>query len=91
MLCWQFPELSLGLNVIGFSLLWLALAGTLFVTVGFALGDNSASGAGDRHLPACAAKRPPLLLIPLLVFLNGLGPYLGLKLRSGALGRCTVT
>ena len=79
-LCWWQPEVSLGLNILGFSLLWLALALTLFVAVGYAW----------RQLRARAADRPPplrfttspLLLIPLLVFLNGLGPYLGLKLRS---------
>ena len=79
-LCWWFPELSLGLNVIGFSLLWLALAGALFVAVGFAWRPLC-ERAGARHVPL---RRKPslLLLIPLLVFLNGLGPYLGLKLRS---------
>ena len=79
-LCWQFPELSLGLNVIGFSLLWLVLSGTLFVTVGYAWRQLR-ERAGDRS-PRLCRKTSPLLLIPLLVFLNGLGPYLGLKLRS---------
>ena len=78
-LCWQYPELSLGLNVVGFSLLWLALAGTLFVALGYAW-RQLCERAGDRP-PPCF-KTSPLLLIPLLVLLNGLGPYLGLKLRS---------
>lgn len=79
-LCWQYPELSLGLNVVGFSLLWLALAGTLFVVVGYAWRQLR-ERAGDRP-PPLGFKMSPLLLIPFLVFLNGLGPYLGLKLRS---------
>ena len=79
-LCRQYPELSLGLNVVGFSLLWLALAGTLFVALGYAWRPFR-ERAGDRPPPWCF-KTSPLLLIPFLVFLNGLGPYLGLKLRS---------
>ena len=78
-LCWQYPELSLGLNAVCFSLLWLALAGTLFMALGYAWRPFR-ERAGDRP-PSCF-KTSPLLLIPLLVFLNGLGPYLGLKLRS---------
>ena len=79
-LCRQYPELGLGLNVVGFSLLWLALAGTLFVALGYAWRQLR-ERAGDRPPPLCF-KTSPLLLIPLLVLLNGLGPYLGLKLRS---------
>ena len=79
-LCWQYPELSLGLNVVGFSLLWLALAGTLCVAVGYAWRPLR-ERAGDRP-PPLGFKMSPLLLIPFLVFLNGCGPYLGLKLRS---------
>ena len=79
-LCWQYPELSLGLNVVGFSLLWLALATTLFVAVGY-VWRQLRERAGDRP-PPLGFKMSPLLLIPFLVFLNGLGPYLGLKLSS---------
>ncbi len=79
-LCWSYPEVSLGLNVIGFSLLWWALAGTLFVAVGCAW-RSLRERAGDPPPPQ-RFTTSPLLLIPLLVFLNGLGPYLGLKLRS---------
>lgn len=79
-LCWLYPEIGLGLNVVGFSLLWLALAGTLFFTVACAWRPLR-ERAGDRP-PPVFFKMSPLLLIPLLVFLNGLGPYLGLKLRS---------
>ena len=79
-LCWSYPELSLGLNVVGFSLLWLALAGTLFVALGYAWRRLRERSGGQ---PACLRfKASLLLLIPFLVFLNGLGPYLGLKLRS---------
>lgn len=79
-LCWQYPELSLGLNVVGFSLLWLALATTLFVAVGY-VWRQLRERAGDWP-PPLRFKMSPLLLIPFLVFLNGLGPYLGLKLSS---------
>ena len=94
-LCWQYPELSLGLNAVGFSLLWLALALTLFVTVGYAWRRFRARAEKDLTFPVIPlfqrGKRSSaggfpgrgfLLLIPFLVFLNGLGPYLGLKLRS---------
>ncbi len=114
-LCWSQPDLSLGLNIVGFSLLWLALAGTLFVTVGYAWkAVRRSEGKEETHPAADAAPLrggkeetyPPtdrrgwtrflfvarragvgvgsslLLLVPLLVLLNGLGPYVGLKLRS---------
>ena len=112
-LCWSQPDLSLGLNILGFSLLWLALAGTLFVAVGYAWKAVWRAGRKEETHPAADAAplqggdensgphRFPhpllggvarragvgfgsslLLLIPLLVLLNGLGPYLGLKLRS---------
>ena len=126
-LCWLSPDISLGLNVVGFSLLWLALAGTLFMAVGYAWGlrrvrrtDRRVGGKqkeathpaahaaplprGDRKAPLLGGVarragvglgvpsgrqggssdrwRSALLLIPFLVLLNGLGPYLGLKLRS---------
>ncbi len=112
-LCWLSPDISLGLNVVGFSLLWLALAGTLFMAVGYAWGPRRVkreptpacghpSKEGSKKSPlgrgaAQAAgwvpswrqsgssdrrRRALLLLIPCLVLLNGLGPYLGLKLRS---------
>lgn len=95
-LCWFFPDISLGLNVVGFSLLYLALAGTLFVAVGYAWGpwrvkkeltpalratpfDKLRTGPPRRR---CVRRASLLLLIPFLVLLNGLGPYLGLRLRS---------
>ena len=108
-LCWRQPELSLGLNVVGFGVLWLVLAGTLFVAGGCAWrsvwrpgrGRGADQGTGRCFHPvlggvarrAGVGSAPPrggngrrrfplLLLIPSLVFLNGLGPYLGLKLRS---------
>ena len=116
-LCWFSPDISLGLNIVGFSLLWLALAGTLCVAVGYAwrprrvrkeptpalrqaqdhpskegsntspLGRGAAQAAGWvpswRQSGSHNRRRSSLLLlIPCLVLLNGLGPYLGLKLRS---------
>ena len=87
-LCWFFPDISLGLNVVGFSLLWLALAGTLFVAVGYAWGPKRIKKKPTPALRAtpprrgCVWRSSLLLLIPFLVLLNGLGPYLGLKLRS---------
>lgn len=84
-LCWRQPELSLGLNVVGFGVLWLVLAGTLFAAGGCAWRSVWGSGRGrgaDRGGREAKRRHPLLLLIPLLVFLNGLGPYLGLKLRS---------
>ena len=61
-LCWQYPELSLGLNVVGFSLLWLALACTLFVAVGY-VWRQLRERAGDRPVP-CASTRPPSSSFP---------------------------
>lgn len=87
-LCWLSPDISLGLNVVGFSLLWLALAGTLFMAVGYAwrprLVKKEPTPALRTTPPRRGCGRRPslLLLIPFLVLLNGLGPYLGLKLRS---------
>ncbi len=89
-LCWSQPDLSLGLNIVGFSLLWLALAGTLFVAVGYAWKavrrserkEDTHPGPRIKYGAGSAGHPSLLLLIPLLVLLNGLGPYLGLKLRS---------
>ena len=116
-LCWFSPDISLGLNIVGFSLLWLALAGTLCVAVGYAwrprrvrkeptpplarhpsqegmccsppwrggpeLGEGPGWVPSWRQSGSHNRRRSSLLLlIPCLVLLNGLGPYLGLKLRS---------
>ena len=54
-LCWSQPDLSLGLNIVGFSLLWLALAGTLFVAVGYAWKAVWRAGRKEETHPAADA------------------------------------
>lgn len=79
-LCWHHPQHSLILNVLGFTCLWLIFAVTLFVSLGLAW-ETLREQTADRP-PGPRAKTSFLLLLPFLVFLNGLGPYLGLKLKS---------
>ena len=95
LLCWAIPAYSWKLMAWGFSALWLAWAITLLTRAGFgadlrlflfaraprrASAWPAASGRADqfhgRRYPAV------LLLLPALVFLNGVSPYLGLKTRT---------
>ena len=63
-LCWQYPDLSLGLNVVGFSLLWLALAGTLFVAVGYAWRPLRERAGGPASALALQNIAPPPHSLP---------------------------
>ncbi len=94
-LVWWFPTEAWWVAAFGFSGLWLAFALTLLRRAGL-LGRYNvflfARGAGRGEQKA--SKRDPkpagrggwparaLLLLPALVLLNGLSPYLGLKTRT---------
>ena len=54
-LCWQYPELSLGLNAVGFSLLWLALALHSFCDRGLCLETVPGASGKRPHIP----RHPP--------------------------------
>jgi len=94
-LAWWFPAEAWQVTAFGFSGLWLAFALTLLSRAGllgrcnvlrFAWGARGSSG---RPTPLAAIEARPgrryagvLLLLPALVLLNGLSPYLGLKTRT---------
>ena len=94
-LVWWLPTEAWVVAAFGFSGLWLAFALTLLRRAGL-LGRYNVvrfAAAARRSLP-CPAPRAPtearpgrrsarvLLLVPALVLLNGLSPYLGLKTRT---------
>jgi hypothetical protein len=56
--------------------IWLALYGSLGPALALAIGFG---GIRFAPVPAGWWRRPALALAPVLVFLNGLSPYLGLK------------
>lgn len=71
------PELVLAVNRAGRPL-WLVLWLTLGTLLGLALLQGRAARAADPPGP-CWWRKPALLIAPVLVALNGLSPYLGLK------------
>ena len=94
-LAWGFPSEAWRVTAFGFSGLWVAFAITLLSRAGL-LGRYSVlhfARAAHRSRarpapPAPVEVRPGrryagvLLLVPALVLLNGLSPYLGLKTRT---------
>lgn len=94
-LAWWFPTEAWRVTAFGFSGLWLAFAITLLSHAGL-LGRCNMWRVARAVCRACG--RPPplapvearpsrwvagvLLLLPVLVLLNGLSPYLGLKTRT---------
>ena len=94
-LVWWFPTEAWWVAAFGFSGLWIAFALTLLRRAGLLGRCNvlrlarTSSGSSPRPTPrAPLAARPGrryagvLLLLPALVVLNGLSPYLGLKTRT---------
>ena len=94
-LCWWFPAEAWRVTAFGFSGLWLAFAITLLTRAGLLGRCNLFLFArASRRSSALPSPPPPiehpqgrryaavLLLLPALVLLNGLSPYLGLKTRT---------
>ena len=92
---WWFPAEAWRVTAFGFSGLWLGFAITLLSRGGLLGRCNvwrfarGARGSSARPTPSApVAGRPAwqyagvLLLVPALVLLNGLSPYLGLKTRT---------
>ena len=93
--CWAMPGYSWKVMAYGFSGLWLGFAITLLTRAGLGQRRNLFlfPRAGRRSsappTPLTSAERfqgrryrAVLLLLPALVLLNGLSPYLGLKTRT---------
>ena len=94
-LAWGFPDAAAWVTAFGFTGLWFAFAITLLRRAGL-LGRRNLlrfARAARRPSPpppplapieACPVRRYAgvLLLLPALVLLNGLSPYLGLKTRT---------
>ena len=94
-LAWWFPAEAGRVTAFGFSALWLGLAITLLRRGGF-LGRCNVVQLVRATRPSSARPTPlapiearargrgagVLLLVPALVLLNGLSPYLGLKTRT---------
>lgn len=94
-LAWWFPAEAGRVTAFGFSGLWLAFALTLLSRGGL-LGRfhvlsfvRALRGSSGRPTPPAPIESRParpyagvLLLVPALVLLNGLSPYLGLKTRT---------
>lgn len=78
-LCWAFPAWSWQVAAYGFTALWLACMAALIVSA-WAGWQGRAEARGSRQPSARPAVA--LLLLPLLVFVNGVSPYLGVKLRA---------
>ena len=78
-LCWVFPAQSWQLAAYGFTALWLAFAAILLAR---AWGAGRACAPRMAPPPAIPRLAAVLLLLPVLVFVNGASPYLGVKLRS---------
>ena len=94
-LCWWFPAEAWRVTAFGFSGLWLAFAITLLTRAGllgrcnlfrFARASRRSSAQPSPLAPVerFQGRRYAgvLLLLPALVLLNGLSPYLGLKTRT---------
>ena len=94
-LAWWFPAEAGRVTAFGFSGLWVGLAITLLSRAGLLGRCNVLSFAralrksSSRPTPLAAIEGRParryagvLLLVPALVALNGLSPYLGLKTRT---------
>ena len=95
LLCWALPAYSWKLLAYGFSALWLAWAITLLNRAGLGQRRNlflfarAARRSSAQPSPLAPVERfqgrryaGVLLLLPALVLLNGLSPYLGLKTRT---------
>ena len=94
-LAWWFPAQAWRVTAFGFSGLWLAFALTLLSRAGLLGRCNvwrfarAAYRSRARPTPPAPVEGRPawqyagvLLLVPALVLLNGLSPYLGLKTRT---------
>ena len=94
-LAWGFPAAAWRVTAFGFSGLWVAVALTLLSRAGLLGRCNvlcvvrAVCRSRGRPTPftpieACPTRRYAgvLLLVPALVLLNGLSPYLGLKTRT---------
>ena len=95
LLCWALPAYSWKLMAYGFSALWLAYSLSLLTRAGLGQRRNlflfARAARRSSPPPSPAAPVEPfqgrcyagvLLLLPALVLLNGLSPYLGLKTRT---------
>ena len=95
LLCWALPAYSWKLMAYGFSALWLAYSISLLNRAGLGQRRNlflfawAARRSSPQPSPAEPVERSQgrgsagvLLLLPALVFINGLSPYLGLKTRT---------
>ena len=95
LLCWAMPGYSWKLMAYGFSGLGLGFAITLLSRVGLGQrrnlflftrpGGRSSAGPGAGELVERfqgQRYRAVLLLLPALVFINGVSPYLGFKTRT---------
>ena len=91
-LCWWFPAQAWRVGAFGFSGLWFGFAITLLSRAGI-LGQQNLfllarasrrSSVRTRPVEQSQGRRYAgvLLLLPTLVLLNGLSPYLGLKTRT---------
>ena len=78
-LCWAFPAQGWQVAAYGFTALWLAFMAALIVPawVGWQGRAETRGSRQQTGRPAVA-----LLLLPILVAINGMGPYLGVKLRA---------
>ena len=95
LLCWAWPAYSWKLMAYGFSALWLAYSLSLLTRAGLGQRQNLFLfiWAARRSTPPPSPATPVqpfqgrryagvLLLLPGLVFINGMSPYLGLKTRT---------
>ena len=78
-LCWAFPAWSWQVAAAGFTALWLAWMAALIVPA-WAGWQGRAEARGSRQPSARPAVA--LFLLPVLVCVNGMSPYLGVKLRA---------
>lgn len=78
-LCWAFPAWSWQVAAYGFTALWLAWMAALIVPA-WAEWQGRAEAHGGRQQSGRPAVA--LFLLPVLVFCNGVSPYLGVKLRA---------
>lgn len=78
-LCWSFPARSWQVAAYGFTALWLACMAALIVPA-VAEWPGRAETHDSRQQTGWPAVA--LLLLPILVGINGVSPYLGVKLRA---------
>ena len=78
-LCWAFPARSWQVAAYGFTALWLAWMAALIVPAR-AGWRGRAEARGNRQQSGRPAVA--LLLLPVLVCVNGVSPYLGVKIRA---------